>query len=703
MPVDVTLIGPAIQGVENHAIGALRAALHAAELEERFVPFTGFWGIERLVERVLTPQPRVVGISLQTIESALATVALARLLRGRGYRGRIVFGGHFATLNAEDLLNQGSDIDAVVQFAGEEALVAIARGALDDDVRARQVPGLVFRDKDGVVRRGASPRWTSPTVLARAARFEPLPEHLGFGAADLVASRGCEAHCSYCCVAAASDLARRESAHSAGQPGEASDRAGTAEAGYERRSFESLCDEIAMLYHEHGARVFNFMDDNVLPLDADGAAEWARTLRRALDAQRVGPIALSLQLRADSVTERSADALVELGLARAYVGIDGYSPSQLRALGRKADAACGNRALELLWARGVFSIVNALLLGPTIAFESVRDEIEGLSRIRRAPVHLLPIEVRAGTAYFRAAARRGLVEGGFLHWHYRFADARTQRMAEMLTAFPSRLAERSVPIALYDLGYNLGIARRLLPEIDLGAFEATYSEVTNDWNRDQLRVLTAAASVAVSADPDAPRNFVARELAAVTGLDDSLRDKCDRAITEIERLVSVARRRPVSAHCRGKLLGVVAFSMSLAACGGSVTSRSDRDASTTSGGTGGTAGTGGIVTGTGGFATTGGTGGTAGSPPLTPCDTRSIQEVDAGASSFDVPAACACGALLSCLVTFDAEGRAVDFQMSDGSTIEPLTSSCLAQLFAQYCYPSLAGTTQTFQSHCWVA
>src|SRR6266567_3437879 len=155
-------------------------------------------------------------------------------------------GGHFATLNAEELLRADVGIDAVVRFAGEESLVSIAQGALDEEERAAGVPGLLFRDRSGSLRKGAPPRLTSPTVLARAARFEALPEHLGFAAADLVASRGCEAHCGYCCISAASSLAERE-----GNDQLDGNRR------YERRSIESLADEMATLYHEQGARVFN--------------------------------------------------------------------------------------------------------------------------------------------------------------------------------------------------------------------------------------------------------------------------------------------------------------------------------------------------------------------------------------------------------------------------------------------------------------
>src|SRR5207248_1576302 len=135
---------------------------------------------------------------------------------------------------------------------------------------------------------------------------------------------------------------------------------------------------------------------------------------------------------------------------------------QLRQLGRDAPPDAGARAIDLLSDRGVYCLANALLFGPTIPFPSLLAEIDGLARIRRAPVHLLPIDARAGTAYFERARRRGLMEGGLLWRHHRFEDARTGRAAAVILSMPTRLVERSPPIALYDLGYNLGIARRLL-------------------------------------------------------------------------------------------------------------------------------------------------------------------------------------------------------------------------------------------------
>src|SRR6185503_11962284 len=105
--------------------------------------------------------------------------------------------------------------------------------------------------------------------------------------------------------------------------GEQSSPAPHAISGVTRWTSDRLAAEIAALYHQQAARVFTVMDDNLLPLAADDAHAFLRRLAHELRQNRVGPIALSLQLRADVVTPAVADALVAVGLVRAYVGVDG--------------------------------------------------------------------------------------------------------------------------------------------------------------------------------------------------------------------------------------------------------------------------------------------------------------------------------------------------------------------------------------------
>src|SRR5829696_5569503 len=102
--MDVALVGVVVPGAENHSLGVLGAALHAAGYEHRVVPFGGFAAMDRTIADVLALRPRICGVSLQTTESALAAMVFTRLLRARGYAGTIVVGGHVASIAADEIL-----------------------------------------------------------------------------------------------------------------------------------------------------------------------------------------------------------------------------------------------------------------------------------------------------------------------------------------------------------------------------------------------------------------------------------------------------------------------------------------------------------------------------------------------------------------------------------------------------------------------
>jgi hypothetical protein len=681
--MDVALVGVAIPGVQNHSLAVLRRAVERANRTASIIAFEGWATIARVVEAVRREEPKVCGISIQTSESALASLALCHLLRRSGYRGRIVCGGHFATLNAHHILQAPAGVDAVVRFAGESALAMLSRSRWDDGVLAN-VPGLVFRAADGSIREGApADVSTSPALYEPD---EPLPVHLGFPAADVVFSRGCDAKCSYCCVAGATRLAREEAARSG---------LSAVHSGPTRASEDEIVDHLAWLWHHKGARVFNLMDDNLLPLQPREAVRFVKRLGTGLGRRGVGRIAFSMQLRADVLTPEVSDALAELGLVRAYVGIDGYSREQLRAIGRAANADAGSAAIQRLGERGVLPVCNALLIGPTLSLESIHAEIAGIARIQGAPVHLLPIEAREGTAYQAAVQRAGLLEGGFLWTHYRFSDPRTALLAEIVTSFPTRLQLRSVPIALYDLAYNLGICRRLLPSAQVDALATAYARIADRWNADQLRVLTAAHRAAASEDRHAVDALIAAEGPRVRAHDEALLAECDQALAVLERAAAAASRASVRVHARARLLSSVALSMGLAGCGlhSPPADRPDGGAVTDAGnskvGLPDASGDPGVPD--------------SGVPDSGVADAGPC--VDGGTSLFGQLVCNSCVAPLTGLeFTFDTEGRVVDVNSTASQApLSPTGRDCLLALVGGYCFPSFAGTTQTVQSHCWIA
>jgi hypothetical protein len=92
----VVVAGLVLPNVQNHSLAALgkRAATGGDRLRGR--PVRGWRDIEAVVARAraaTTPATAVFGVSIQNTEAALASITLARVLRRRGFSGRIVCGG----------------------------------------------------------------------------------------------------------------------------------------------------------------------------------------------------------------------------------------------------------------------------------------------------------------------------------------------------------------------------------------------------------------------------------------------------------------------------------------------------------------------------------------------------------------------------------------------------------------------------------
>ena len=255
---------------------------------------------------------------------------------------------------------------------------------------------------------------------------------------------------------------------------------------------------------------------------------------------------------------------------------------------------------------------------------------------------------------------------------------------------PTRLEEYSVPVALYDLGYNLGIAQRLMPEARVEDARAIYASVTARWNADQIRVLRAAAAVAAVGDRAAIRRFIDGEQPRVRALDDELRALCAAALRAVESAASRAHGVPVRAHARGRLISAFAFSAALAACqrplldGRDAGSRGGPDAVAIDVGADGT------ITPLDVSVSTDGT--------MTYPDGRMADYQDGG---LDWPIGCG---EVQAEVTFDANGMATTVTLVDAGTMSDQALACVTARLSQYCYPSYAGTTQTLISHhFWIA
>ena len=166
--------------------------------------------------------------------------------------------------------------------------------------------------------------------------------------------------------------------------------------------------------------------------------------------------------------------------------------------------------------------------------------------------------------------------------------------------------------------------------------------------------------------------------------DRELIDETEAALRAVEQAVRASGHRQARAHTRGQLLSAVAFSMALAGC--------SRPLLSTDGGRDAPGGDRGRWNPTG-----------TGARPRSPSRTELARPIPP-TRAFDSGETCSdgCGST-PVAARFDSDGRIVAIDGVDGGTLPPDVVACLLGSLSGYCYPNLAGTTQTLTGHCWIA
>ncbi len=91
---------------------------------------------------------RLIGINY-TFMSTTELDSIAKSAKANG--SFVVVGGQAATASAKQLLMKNSNIDYVVKFDGEEAIVKLADFVLKGNGRLEDIPNLVYRNEDGQI------------------------------------------------------------------------------------------------------------------------------------------------------------------------------------------------------------------------------------------------------------------------------------------------------------------------------------------------------------------------------------------------------------------------------------------------------------------------------------------------------------------------------------------------------------------------
>jgi radical SAM superfamily enzyme YgiQ (UPF0313 family) len=244
--------------------------------------------------------------------------ALAAAIRGSGAR-IFVSGTHGAA--APEAMLRRTGADGVLKGEPEEAAVALATGT-----PAADVPGLLLRDRGGVVDTGAPP--------ALDLRRLPVPDYslvdldaygyevLGPRFALFEGSRGCPFPCSFC------------SRILQGRP-------------MRRKDPERLVAEVERAVRRDGVRSAYFID-----LEFHLGGETSRTVCDFLARERL-PLRWCCQLRPREVKDDLLDAMAAGGCRLVHCGIESGSTERLKALDKVSTVEEMVAGVQRILARGM--------------------------------------------------------------------------------------------------------------------------------------------------------------------------------------------------------------------------------------------------------------------------------------------------------------------------------------------------------------
>jgi len=363
-------------------------------------------------------RPEVVGVSTKIGSlDDLYTILdmLAELYRTSGHAmPMIVFGGVYATFAGRDVFRiaeerLGKDKRQNIVVVGRQGEYPLTRLVQTDFADIARVPNVLYYDAriDDLVDTGQQkvPLAFADVALPTSQTVSETLRRDGMIWAEF--SRGCQSFCTFCSIKelrGSRDLEERAAEDVV-------------------RHFETLADL--------GVRSVAFADDD-FPLSFDNAQRFADLMISTGLNRRVS---FSMSTRSTNIIRpgdddaerarklRCFDRFVAAGLKDVFIGLESFSPAQLKrygilTLGRstqgeKKQAAANAEVVELLERSGVTLVAGFIPIDPLMAdieeFEYNLDMLKTSKMYRHVtnPLHVMRVQV--GTAYEKLAQQAGLV------------------------------------------------------------------------------------------------------------------------------------------------------------------------------------------------------------------------------------------------------------------------------------------------------
>ncbi len=338
-------------------------------------------------------KPDLIGITATT-ENRFQSFRLAQIAKQARPQAFVVMGGPHFTGTARDTLSHLPYVDGVVSGEGEVTIVELAQ-ALQARDSLRKVDGLSFYENGQIIENAPRQRIPDLNTLPLPARHLIPYEKYNFKldvpgkglqpAANIMTSRGCPFHCTFC--ATPNNWGRR----------------------VRGLSPENVLKEVEHVIEQYGAKVIWFYDDtfNYNPKRAADICDMI--IERNLD------IKWYCEVRVDLMTKELTEKMAQAGMFYAGFGIESGNHRVAQEIVKKV-ATLDQARQFIAWALeyGVTPNPFFMFSHPTETWPEAQetiaiiDEMKGRCDISVAITHVYP-----GTELERRAREEGKIPADF--------------------------------------------------------------------------------------------------------------------------------------------------------------------------------------------------------------------------------------------------------------------------------------------------
>ena len=353
------------------------------------------------------------------------------------------------------------------------------------------LPGLVVRGAFGLL--------AGPERLLPPLDTLPLPDRrgaphdvLGVPTAPIIGSRGCYADCSFCCIYAYAENARGPR--------------------YRRRSPEDIVREMKRERAERGVRLFVFHDDNFFLPHLPANVKRYRRFAELLRAEGLDDVAFVVKCRPNDVDPELFRLLKDMGVIRAYVGIETNSSEGIVSLNRRITSEDNRRALRVLDELDVYCSFNVLIFDPEATLHGVEANLDFMAEMADRPFNFCRAEVYAGTPLRHLLEKEGRLRGDYFAWGYEMREPRVELLFRIAsTAFAARNFK---PDGVHNLNMGIRFDNEVMRFFHPAAWDAGWHAQLRQLSRDvatdsvaRMRTALAFVRSADLGDSDAVKSF----------------------------------------------------------------------------------------------------------------------------------------------------------------------------------------------------